>query len=244
MKFILGKKIEMTQKFMPDGTVVPVTVVNAGPCFISQIKNIDKDGYAAVQIGYGEKKKLNKAQTGHLKGLNNLRNLVEFDIAADKVTYEKGQIITVGVFAKGDIANVIGVSKGKGFQGVIKRHGFHGHNRTHGTKDQERRSGSVGSIEPGHTFRGTRMSGRMGGGQVTIKNLEIIDIDEKNNLLFIKGAIPGCRNGLVEIIAPGEMKLEKEEKNIKDEEKPVEKKEEIKPGVEKKEEVKQEAEAQ
>jgi len=234
MKFILGKKIEMTQKFMPDGTVVPVTIVSAGPCFITQVKSAEKDGYQAVQVGYGEKNKLNKAQAGNLKGLNNQRYIKEFRVEADKTAYEKGQKITVAAFAKGDIANVIGVSKGKGFQGVVKRHGFHGAKRTHGTKDQERHSGSVGPKGPAHTFKGTRMGGRMGGDQVTVKNLEIIDIDEKNNLLFVKGAIPGSRNGLVEIIALGKMKLEKEEKNIKAEEKPVEEEEEAKSEIENK----------
>jgi large subunit ribosomal protein L3 len=215
MKFILGKKIEMTQKFLPDGEVVPVTAVAAGPCFVTTIKNIDKDHYKAVAVGYGTKRKLNKPQSGQLKNLGNFRNISEFRLADDdKSSYEAGQKITASVFTKGDVVDVIGVSKGKGFQGVVKRHGFHGANRTHGTKDQERHSGSVGPKGPAHTFKGTRMGGRMGGDQVTVKNLEIIDIDDKNNILFVKGAVPGARNGLLKIIAEGEMKLAKEEKNI------------------------------
>lgn len=219
MKFILGKKIEMTQKFMPDGRVVPVTAVSAGPCFITQIKNKEQDGYQAVQVGFEQKRKLNKAQIGHLKGLNNQRYLKEFRLENDKSVYEKGLKITVSAFAKGDIVDIIGFSKGKGFQGVIKRHGFHGADKTHGTKDQLRHSGSVGPKGPAHTFKGTRMSGRMGGEQVTTKNLEIIDIDEEKNILYIKGAVPGCRNGLVEIIALGEMKLKKEDATVNADEK-------------------------
>lgn len=197
---------------MPNGEVVPVTAVVAGPCFITQVKNKERDGYKAVQVGCGSKKKLNKSIAGHLKGLDNLRYLSEFIVPEDdKNIYEKGQKITVAVFVKGDIAEVIGTSKGKGFQGVVKRHGFHGADKTHGTKDQLRHSGSVGPKGPAHTFKGTRMGGRMGGQQVTVKNLEIVDIDDKNNLMFIKGAIPGSRNSLIKIIAPGEMKLAKEE---------------------------------
>lgn len=224
MKFILGKKIEMTQKFMANGEVVPVTAVQAGPCFVTQVKNKEKDGYRAIQIGLGSKKKPNKALAGHLKGMENFRELGEFAIPEDdKGAYERGQKITVSVFAKGDVAKVVGTSKGKGFQGVVKRHGFHGADKTHGTKDQLRHSGSVGPKGPAHTFKGTRMGGRMGGDQITVKNLEIVDIDDKNNLLFVKGAVPGARNGLVRIIAPGEMKFIETAKEVsKNEEKPVE----------------------
>ena len=219
----------MTQKFLPDGEVVPVTAVAAGPCFITVVKNKEKDSYQAVAIGYGTKRKLNKPQSGQLKNLGNFRNISEFRLAEDdKCSYEMGQKITASVFVKGDIVDVIGSSKGKGFQGVVKRHGFHGANRTHGTKDQERHSGSVGPKGPAHTFKGTRMGGRMGGEQVTVKNLEIIDIDEKSNILFIKGAVPGARNGLLKIVAEGEMKLTKEEKNNVAENKPTE---EVKPTI-------------
>lgn len=223
MKFILGKKIEMTQKFLPSGEVVPVTAVAAGPCFITTVRNKEKDHYKAIAIGYGTKKKLNKPQSGQLKNLGNFRDISEFRLSEDdNGSYEIGQKIAVSVFAKGDIVDVVGFSKGKGFQGVVKRHGFHGANRTHGTKDQERHSGSVGPKGPAHTFKGTRMGGRMGGDQVTVKNLEVIDIDDKNNILFLKGAVPGARNGLLKIVSEGEMKLAKEEKNIAIENKPAE----------------------
>ena len=208
MKYILGKKLEMTQKFKEDGAVIPVTVVTAGPCFITQVKTVDKDGYQAIQIGYKERKKLNKAQAGHLKGLKNLSYLKEFKAeATDKNVYQKGQEINVSIFAKGEKVKVTGISKGRGFQGVVKRHHFSGAPKSHGTKDQLRHSGSVGAKGVAHTFKGTRMGGRMGSEQVTISNLEIIDVDPAKNLLYIKGAIPGSRNGLVEIMTPGEMKL-------------------------------------
>jgi len=218
MKYILGKKIEMTQKFKEDGKFVPVTVVKAGPCFITQVKTQEKDGYQALQIGLEEKKKLNKPLAGHLKKTFKARYLSEIRIENDsKKEFKEGQKISVNVFSKGDIVKVVGTSKGKGFQGVIKRHHFHGHNATHGTKDQVRHSGSIGAQGPQHVFKGTRMAGRMGGSQVTLTNLEVVDIDPEKNLIFIKGAIPGGRHGLVEIIAPGEMDLKEEKEVMKEE---------------------------
>jgi len=208
MKFILGKKIEMTQKYKEDGQVVPVTVVSAGPCFITQVKSLEKDGYKSVQVGYQEAKRVNKPKAGHLKDGIKARYLREFRVEEDLPEIKRGQKITVMIFAKGDKVKVTGNSKGKGFQGVVKRHGFHGHNTTHGTKDQVRHPGSIGAGGVQHVVKGKKMAGRMGGDKVTLKNLEIIDIDPAKNLLYIKGAIPGSRNGLVEIFAPGEMKLE------------------------------------
>jgi large subunit ribosomal protein L3 len=207
MKFILGKKLTMTQKFKADGQVVPVTVIQAGPCFITQVKNEAKDGYKAIQVGYGEKKKLNKPLSGHLKNNLKARYLKELRVE-DKAEYQKGQKISVAIFQKGEKVKVTGLTKGRGFQGVVKRHGFSGAPKSHGTKDQLRHSGSVGAKGVAHTFKGTKMGGRMGGNQVSIKNLEIIDLEPEKNLLYIKGAIPGSRNNLVEIYAPGEMKLE------------------------------------
>jgi len=207
MKFILGKKLTMTQKFKADGQVVPVTVIQAGPCFITQVKNEAKDGYKAIQVGYGEKKKLNKPLSGHLKNNLKARYLKELRVE-DKAEYQKGQKISVAIFQKGEKVKVTGLTKGRGFQGVVKRHGFSGAPKSHGTKDQLRHSGSVGAKGVAHTFKGTRMGGRMGNSQVSIKNLEIIEIEPEKNLLYIKGAIPGSRNNLVEIYAPGEMKLE------------------------------------
>ncbi len=208
MKYILGKKLEMSQKYQEDGTVIPVTVISAGPCFVTQVKTSDKDKYQAVQVGYQEKKKLNKPEAGHLKGLKNFQCLKEFTIdPTDKNEYKKGQEINISVFTKGEKVDVIGTSKGRGFQGIVKRHHFSGAPKSHGTKDQLRHSGSVGAKGVAHTFKGTRMGGRMGTDQVTIKNLEVIDIDPVKNLLYIKGAIPGSKNSLVQITAPGEMKM-------------------------------------
>ncbi len=212
MKFILGKKLEMTQKFKEDGTVVPATVISAGPCFITQVRSLDNDDYKAVQIGYQEAKKLNKPLTGHLKDSFKAKYLTEFRVEdKDGQEYKKGQQINVNVFEKGEKVKISGISKGQGFQGVVKRYGFHGAPASHGTKDQLRHPGSIGATGPAHVFKGTKMPGRMGGGKVTISNLEIVDIDPEKNLLFIKGAIPGSRNGLIEISSSGEMDLTKTE---------------------------------
>jgi large subunit ribosomal protein L3 len=225
MKYILGKKLEMTQKFKEDGKVVPVTIVKAGPCFITQVKTQESDGYKALQVGFAEKKTINKPLAGHLKNNIKARYLreVRLDDKSGKI-FTKGQEIDVNIFQKGEKVMVSGVSKGKGFQGVVKRHHFHGHNTTHGTKDQVRHSGSIGATGPQHVLKGMRMAGRMGGSQVTLTNLEIFDIDPAKNLLYIKGAIPGAKNGLVEIAAPGDMDLK--EKVVK------ESKEEVKPEIE------------
>jgi large subunit ribosomal protein L3 len=202
MKFILGKKLEMTQKFKDDGKVVPVTAVLAGPCTVTQVRTEDKDGYSAVQVGFGFKKKLNKPEKGHLKDLDNFRYLKEFRL--DKIKNEEklklGDKIDVNIFEIGDVVKVSGTSKGKGFQGVVKRHKFAGSPASHGHKDQLRMPGSIGATGPARVFKNTRMPGRMGGERVSVKNLEIIDIDKDKNILFIKGAIPGARNSLVEII--------------------------------------------
>ncbi len=202
-KFILGKKLEMTQKFLADGRVIPVTVVLAGPCTVVQVKG-DKDGYSAVQIGFEQKKKTNKPMAGHLKGLANFRVLREFRVP--KIDdFARGKMFDVTTFQVGDLLKVTATSKGKGFQGVVKRHGFAGSLATHGHKDQLRMPGSIGATAPARVFKGTRMAGHMGVDTVTVKNLELIEIDPKNNLLFIKGAIPGGRNSLVKIITDGEL---------------------------------------
>lgn len=199
MKFILGKKIEMSQRFKEDGTVIPVTLVAAGPCKVTQVKTKEKDGYNAVQIGFGFKKKINKPLAGHLKELENFSYLKEVRVEKPE-DYKRGQEITLSIFAPGDKVKVIGSSKGKGFAGVVKRHGFHGHPPTHGHKDAERMPGSIGSGGIQRVFKGLRMAGRMGGERVTIKNLEIVEIDKKNNVLALKGAIPGARGSLVMIV--------------------------------------------
>lgn len=201
MKFILGKKLEMTQKFMEDGTVVPVTAVVAGPCTVTQVRTSEKDGYNAIQIGFLVKKKLNKPETGHLKGLDNFRYLQEFRVGEidNKETLKRGDEINVENFEVGDVVKVSGISKGKGFQGVVKRHHFAGSPASHGHKDQLRMPGSIGATGPARVFKGVRMPGRMGNSRVTVKNLKVIEIDKDKNIIFIKGAIPGARNGLVEI---------------------------------------------
>jgi large subunit ribosomal protein L3 len=196
MKFILGKKLEMSQKFKEDGTVVPVTLISAGPCKVTQIKTIEKDGVNAVQIGFDVVKKLNKPEAGHLKDLENFRHLVE--IAVEKPgEYTRGQEIKVSVLAPGEKVQVVGTSRGMGFAGVVKRHHFRGHPATHGHKDQLRMPGSIGAGGVQRVFKGMRMGGRMGGENITIKNLEVIEVDEQNNVLALKGAVPGKRGATV-----------------------------------------------
>jgi large subunit ribosomal protein L3 len=224
MKFIIGKKIGMTQIWQGDN-VCAVTKVQAGPCVVVQVKSGEKDGYQAVQLGFGEKKAKNikKPQLGHLKKIktgnadfnSNIKVLKEFRLEKEGDNLEIGDVIKVDTFAQGDAVNVIGESKGKGFQGVVKRHGFHGSKKTHGNKDQLRMPGSIGATGPAHVFKGMRMGGRTGGEKVTISNLEIIDIDLEKNELLIKGALPGSTNGLIMIYGPGELKTEKGKPEIK-----------------------------
>jgi len=206
MKFILGKKLNMAQVFQKEGQVVPVTVVKAGPCMITQIKQKEKDGYMAVQIGFDKKKKLTKPLLGHLKNLPNFRYLKEFRLKKEE-NLQKGREITAKIFQAGDQVKVIGISKGKGFQGVVKRHGFHGSPASHGHKDQLRMPGSIGATYPQRVIKGRRMAGRMGGERISVKNLEIIDVDSDKNYLYIKGAVPGARNSLVLIQCAGELKF-------------------------------------
>ncbi len=205
-KFILGKKLHMTQRFLADVTWVPVTVVEAGPCAVTQVKNENNDGYKAVQIGFGSKRMLNKPLAGHLKGLENFRHVREFRVDQDGA-FDRGKVIDVSSFQNGDYLDVTAISKGKGFQGVVRRHGFHGSPATHGHKDQLRMPGSIGAGGVQHVFKGTRMGGRMGGDQITIKNLEVVEVDLEKNLLYIKGAVPGSRNSLLMIKADGEVIL-------------------------------------
>lgn len=222
MKFIIGKKLGMTQIWQGDKSLA-VTKVQAGPCVIVQVKDAAKDGYEAVQIGYGEKKakRTAKPQQGHLQGLNNFRYLKEFRVAGANL--KRGDEINVATFAAGDIVDVVGTSKGKGFQGVVKRHGFHGHPVSHGTKDAVRMPGSIGATGPAHVFKGMRMAGHMGDERVTVKNLEIVQVDSANNLLFIKGAVPGAANGLLLINGAGDLAIVSE---IKEAEPIIETKEE------------------
>lgn len=202
----------MTQIWKGDD-VIAVTKIQAGPCPIVQIKNEKTDGYQAAQIGFGVRKEKNikKPQLGHFAKVkkanssaeSNIRSVREFRVDGSQLNM--GDIIDVTSFAVGDIIDVIGISKGKGFQGVVKRYHFHGQDMTHGHKDQNRMPGSIGSTGPQHVFKGTRMCGRMGDDRVTIKNLEIIEIDKENNLLYIKGGVPGARNGLLLISGDGDL---------------------------------------
>lgn len=208
MKFILGKKLSMTQVWSGD-KVVAVTPVLAGPCVITQVKTKTKDGYEAVQLAFGTRKAKNikKPQLGHVKNLDiKPAHLREFRVE-DASNFKTGDVVSVETFVGGDNINVTGTSKGKGFQGVVKRHGFHGFRKTHGNKDQERMPGSIGPKGPAHVFKGTRMGGRMGGERVTTTNLEVVSIDSEKDIIFVKGSVPGAINGLVMIAGKGEIKL-------------------------------------
>jgi len=209
MKFILGKKQQMTQCFLDDGTVVPATVITAGPLVVTQVKSPDVDGYTAVQVAYEEQKtsRATKAHLGHISSALSVEGEEKKDAAfkhlrefRDIEEIKEGDKITVDVFKKGDMVIVSGISKSKGFQGVVKRHGFHGGPRSHGQKHSEREPGSIGGGLRNKVPKGMRMGGRIGGDRITIKNLEIIGVDIANNQLLIKGAIPGRRGTLVEII--------------------------------------------
>jgi large subunit ribosomal protein L3 len=205
----------MTQVFDENGHAVPVTVIQAGPCYVTQIRTLERDGYRAVQLGFDElspkrnsSSRLNKPRQGHLQRqelvekeitLPDLRVLREFRIrSSEDIGVEEGSTVTVEVFESGDVVDIVGTSKGRGFAGTIKRHNFNRQPKTHGQSDRERAPGSVGnSANPGRTFKGKRMSGRMGNDRVTIQNLKVVLVDPENNLLAIKGSVPGARGGIV-----------------------------------------------
>ncbi len=202
MKGIIGKKVGMTQIFDDEGNAVPVTVIEAGPCYVTQIRIADRDGYIAVQLGFGETKpkRLTQGQLGHLRrnNLPALKYLREFRLRDGDVDVAEGQEIKVDVFAKGERVDVIGTSKGRGFAGVVKRHGFSGGPKTHGQSDRERAPGSVGMCQfPGRTLKGHRMAGRMGNERVTMQNLEVMVVDPERNLLAVRGSVPGANDGVV-----------------------------------------------
>lgn len=198
MKFLLGTKENMTQIFTEDGVVVPVTVIKTSPNVITQVKTTDKDGYTAVQVGFGEKKAKNitKALKGHVKELGNFAHLKEVKLEGE---FNIGDKIELSSLEEGDTVNVSSISKGKGFQGVVKRHGFKGGRRSHGQKHSEREPGSIGVGGVQRVFKGTRMAGRMGADRVTVKGLKIAKVDADNQLVYIKGAVPGRKGTLVEI---------------------------------------------
>jgi len=194
MKAILGKKVGMTQLFDAEGSPEPATLILAGPCFVTQIKTLEKDHYAAIQVGFGEKKKITKPLAGHLKG-KNYRILREFELPAEGL--EIGTKLDASQFAAGDKVTISGTSYGKGFAGTIKRHGFHRAPVSHG-HPFSRKPGSIGSMNPERVFKGLRMSGRMGSDRVTFKT-SILSVDPEKNLIAVKGPVPGKRNGLIEI---------------------------------------------
>lgn len=198
---IIGRKLGMTQVFLDDGSVVPVTIVEAGPCAIIQKKTKEKDGYNAIQLGFRHKKsqRVNKPLTGHFKkaGVSPCYYLREIRID-DIEGFEVGQEINVSIFKPGDIVDITGWIKGRGFSGVMKRHGFHGAPGSHGTHEYFRHGGSVGSATyPHHVFKGKKMPGHYGNQQVTIQNIKVMDVKEDQNLILLKGGIPGSPNGLV-----------------------------------------------
>lgn len=201
MKFILGKKLGMSQVFEEDGKVVPVTVVEVGPNVVVQVRTKEKDGYEAVQIGTGTKKakNINKPQRGHLKDLGTFKYLKEVKTtkSSDEQEFKIGDKVDASVFAIGDKVKVTGISKGKGFQGVMKRHGFSGMPHSHGHHHVARHAGSIGQRFPQHTLKGMRMAGRMGHDQVTTRGLKIVRVDVENGLLAVKGAVPGNRGHLL-----------------------------------------------
>ncbi len=203
MKFILGTKENMTEYFSEDGTVIPVTIISAGPVTVTRVFEKAKDGYNAVQVGFGTQKahRVNKPRLGQMKGVL-YRTLKEFRLKpTDTNNAKEGDVINVSAFAPGDKLQVSGVSKGKGFQGVVKRHGFHGGPRSHGQKHSEREPGSIGGGLRTHVPKGMRMAGRMGSDRITYKNLKVVYVDQDNNTMLIKGAIPGKRGTLIEIVS-------------------------------------------
>ncbi len=199
MKFILAKKLEMSQIFRPDGTVVPVTLVQAGPCVVTQVKTPETDGYSAVQLGFAPARKAAKPQAGHLKDLPLFSTLREFRVAAAS-ELKRGDAVDASTFAPGDKIDVIGTSKGRGFQGVVKRHGFAGSPASHGHKDQLRMPGSIGPGGVQRVIKGRRMAGRMGDDRVTVKNLEVVEVRD-GGVIAVKGAVPGARNSLLQIVS-------------------------------------------
>lgn len=200
--FILGKKLKMTQVWKEE-KIYPATVVEAGPSVVTQIKTMEKDGYRAIQLGFDPtKKRMTKALAGHLKKTGkekmNVRHMREFRMR-DDAERTLGDLITVSIFKEGDMVKVTGMSKGRGFQGVVKRHGFGGGPKTHGQKNRHRAPGSIGATAPQRVLPGLRMAGRMGNDRITIKNLEVLAIDADKNLMFLKGALPGNRGALVKV---------------------------------------------
>jgi large subunit ribosomal protein L3 len=200
MKFLVATKENMTQVFDQDGKVYPATLLKVGPVVVTQVKKEDKDGYSAVQVGYGTRKEknVNKPQREHTKGLGFFAGFREFAKGKD-IEAKRGEKLDATIFEPGDEVSIVSTSKGKGFQGVVKRYGFAGGRRSHGQKHSEREPGSIGSTGPQRVFKGTRMGGRMGSDRITLRKVKILQVDKDNNYLVVNGSIPGRRGTVVEI---------------------------------------------
>ena len=195
---MIGKKLGMSQIFDESGLAHPVTVLEVGPCVVTQVKTSGQDGYSAVQLGFGLDKRLNRPERGHRQASGFMSRTLREVKADDDSEFTVGQVITADVFAPGELVDVIGTSKGRGFQGGVKRHGFHGGPKTHGQSDRLRAPGSIGSsATPGRVFKGMRMAGRMGGDRVTVQNLKVLRVDPERNLLLVEGSVPGANEGTV-----------------------------------------------
>jgi len=205
MKFILGKKVGMSQVFVEgekETKVVPVTLVEADSCYVTQVKTEEKDGYSAAQLAFGDAKHVNKPMAGHLKGVGKFfKFLREFRTDSKDNDLSVGDKVEVSIFVPGDKVKVTGVSKAKGYQGAMKRHGFGGGPATHGQKHSKRRVGSIGATYPERVIKGMRMAGRMGGEQVTQTGLEIVSVDADKNLILIKGCVPGNIGSLLKVVS-------------------------------------------
>ncbi len=201
MRGLIGKKIGMTQVFSDSGQAIPVTVVEAGPCVVTQIKTQASDGYDAIQVGYGERKlkHSNKALNGHFEKAKTdaKRVLAEF-VPVPDYEYKPGQKFGVSLFKEGEYVDVAGTTKGKGFSGVMKRHGFKGGPKTHGQREHPRSAGSIGQAsDPSRVFKGMKMAGQYGNKRMTVRNLEVVSIDSEKNHILLKGAVPGAKNGII-----------------------------------------------
>lgn len=196
---ILGRKLGMTQMFESDGKAVPVTVIEAAPMTVVQVKTLENDGYEAVQVGVGTRKRVNSPQKGHMKNLGQFRYLRELKV--DNIAeWEAGKTVGVEMFEQGDLVDVSGPSKGRGFAGVMKRHGFHGGPKTHGQSDRARAAGSIGAgTSPGKVIKGMKMAGHMGTRQVTVKSLKVVRVDADKGILMVRGAVPGNEGALVKV---------------------------------------------
>lgn len=202
MKFLLAKKIKMSSVFTEDGKMIPVTILETGPNYITQIKTKERDGYNAIQVAFGEKKRVTKPLAGHLKNIGPKRWIREFKLQKeeDLKDFKVGDKITITVLQEGENINISGTSTGKGFQGVVKRHGFSGVlSKTHGNKDQTRTSGSIGATHPQHVIKGRKMAGHTGNKTITLKNIPIVKLEPDKNLIYIKGAIPGKKGTLIKL---------------------------------------------